>query len=38
MFNVDQQDMTKLIDELDALSEEEARRLVGEERNESSDR
>ena len=30
--------MTKLLDELDTLSEEEATRLVGEQRNENSDK
>jgi acyl carrier protein len=35
---LDEQSMTKLLDELDALSEEEAKRLVGEQRNENSDK
>ena len=35
---LDQQSMTKLLDELDALSEEEAKRLVGEQCNENSDK
>ena len=35
---LDEQGMTKLIDELDALSEEEAKRLVREQRNENSDK
>ena len=35
---LDEQGVTKLIDELDALSEEEAKQLVGEQRNENSDK
>ncbi len=35
---LDEQGITKLIDELDALSEEEARRLLDEQRNENSDK
>ena len=35
---LDEQGLTKLIDELDALSDEEAKRLVGEQRNENSDK
>jgi hypothetical protein len=35
---LDERGMTKLIDELDALSGDEAKRLVGTQRNESTDK